>query len=172
MNIFILDNSPVLAARSLGDVHINKMILESCQMLATCFTHEQLTNAPPTKQGTAWKHTHVNHPCSKWVRESRMNALWLVYHTVELLNERRFRWPKRDQHDCKRFFDWVFINLKDVKFDKTERTPFAIAIPETAKCRRLLFFDDMDAVRQYKAYYKKDKVHCHEYTKRNKPEWL
>lgn len=35
MNIFYLDSDPKLAAQQICNVHVNKMIIESCQMLST-----------------------------------------------------------------------------------------------------------------------------------------
>ena len=35
MNLFILDQDPVVAAQSQCDIHVNKMIIESGQMLST-----------------------------------------------------------------------------------------------------------------------------------------
>lgn len=173
MNIFILDKSPVLAAQYLVDGHINKMILESCQMMANLFTDEQLKKAPLTKTGTTWRHSHYNHPCSIWVRESKGNLDWLARYVIEIINERYYRWPKREPHDCQRFFNWVlFKGIKLLKFTQEEQTPFAIAIPETAQCRRLLWFDEMDVVRQYRAYYAKDKKHLHKWTNRKKPDFI
>ena len=35
MNIFVTDLDPFIAAKNLCDVHIIKMILETCQLLST-----------------------------------------------------------------------------------------------------------------------------------------
>ena len=47
MNIFILDEDPVIAARMLCDRHIPKMIVESAQMLSTA---HRLLDGSPTKR--------------------------------------------------------------------------------------------------------------------------
>ena len=172
MNIFILDQSPVLSARLLGDGHINKMILESCQMLANCFTKEQLGLAPLTKAGTVWKHSHIHHPCSMWVKTSLANAQWLLIYTGSLLAERKYRFPKREEHDCKRFYEWAMMNILEVWFPENKLTPFAVAIPEGALCRRMLYFDEVDPVRQYQGYYTKDKKKMHQWTNRDKPPFI
>lgn len=172
MNIFILDPSPVLSARLLGDDHLNKMILESCQMLANCFTKEQLKEAPLTKAGTIWKYSHYNHPCSKWVRESKGNYTWLCFYVDSLLRERRYRFPKRAEHDCKRFYEWALIYSMLLKFPVEKQTPFVVAIPENAICRRMLYFDEVNPIRQYQGYYAKDKKKMHKWTKREKPPFI
>lgn len=68
MNIFILDENPEIAARSLVQCHLAKMTTEGAQILATAFSTEILSNpqCPKTKSGTSWKHSHFNHPCCKW----------------------------------------------------------------------------------------------------------
>ena len=52
MNIFVLDNDPVVAAQMLCDKHIPKMIVESAQMLST--SHRMLDGElimAPSKSG-------------------------------------------------------------------------------------------------------------------------
>ena len=67
MNIFKLDESPVVSAKYACDKHVVKMILESAQML--CAVHPE---------GTApYKRSFYNHPCTKWVRESNLNIFIL-----------------------------------------------------------------------------------------------
>ena len=39
MNIFYINEDPILAARELADDHIRKMQIESAQMLCTTFWH-------------------------------------------------------------------------------------------------------------------------------------
>ena len=87
MNIFYVDQSPVLAAQALADKHVVKMILESAQILSTA--HRVLDGAKivikkNNRKHTSWKllnnrdtvlcqATHVNHPSCVWARESTHN---------------------------------------------------------------------------------------------------
>lgn len=66
------------------------MILESTQMLCTALN---LIDRP-----TPYKSAHVNHPCSKWVRESNQNWRWLYDHAIALSNEYTARYDK--VHKC------------------------------------------------------------------------
>ena len=75
MNIFVVHPDPVESAKQLCDKHICKMILESIQMLCTAWPEEE---APKTCGAS-----HVNHPCSRWARESSGNYDWLVKHWTE-----------------------------------------------------------------------------------------
>ena len=77
MNIFVLDESPVVSAKYACDKHVVKMILESAQML--CAIHPE---------GTApYKRSYYNHPCTKWARESFENYDWLIRHAYALCAE-------------------------------------------------------------------------------------
>ena len=53
MNIFATDENPIIAARNLCDKHINKMIVESAQMLANGFSLERLAqdDVPRNQKG-------------------------------------------------------------------------------------------------------------------------
>lgn len=164
MNIFVVDYDPEVAAQSLIDIHVNKMIIEGCQMLANRFSLEKLKEAPLTANGTPRKHSYLHHPCSKWVLQSAKNFEWLLLHTFSLYNERKFRFEK--DHFCYSFLVWCFNN-GPVAND--ELTTFAQAMPEQYKHE--------DAVAAYRAYYLSDKrtdkngKNMFQWTKRNPPNW-
>ena len=130
MNIFILDENPALAAMYHCDKHVNKMILESAQMLSTVV-------------GGPYKPTHKHHPCTLWVSESRQNAEWLYRLALHLNGEYRLRYGKTVNHKS-----WDAI--KDIwrSFDVLPDrglTPFAQAMPEE--------FKNKAAVTAYRDYY-------------------
>ena len=56
MNIFILDEDPLLAAQAQCDKHVVKMVLESAQMLST--THRIMGE----DHEVFYKTVHKNHP--------------------------------------------------------------------------------------------------------------
>ena len=80
MNIFVVNENPVAAARQLCNRHIIKMPLESAQMLCAALHANGHTD-------TIYKPTHKNHPCTKWAGETRNNFIWLVEHGMELCRE-------------------------------------------------------------------------------------
>lgn len=90
MNIFALDSDPKLCARYHCDKHVIKMVLESAQLLSTA---RLMCN-----EEAPYKVTHVNHPCSKWVRESKSNYIWLYSLMYHLNEEYRLRFPKNRNH--------------------------------------------------------------------------
>ena len=75
MNIFYLDEDPVLAAQMHCDKHVVKMILESAQLLSTA--HLLIDGDELADERGLYKATHKNHPSSKWVRDSSENYEWL-----------------------------------------------------------------------------------------------
>jgi len=129
MNIFVLDQDPLKAARDQCNKHVVKMLLESAQLLVTAF--------PPGT--TRYKHTHVNHPCGKWVRASLSNYEWLLRHACELCNEytRRYGKVHKTEH--------IIASLEQPDLPDLGLTPFAQAMPEQ--------YRDADPVKAYRAYY-------------------
>jgi hypothetical protein len=83
MNIFFTDQCPIKCAKNLDTKRVNKMILESCQMLATAVNENG---------GSAiYKSTHKKHPSTLWVTESYSNWKWLWNHMVALALEYKKR---------------------------------------------------------------------------------
>lgn len=81
MNIFVTNSDPKIAASHLDDKRVNKMIIETVQMLSLIF------KGP-------YKQTHANHPCSKWVRESDNNLQWTIEYLDALYHEHKARTGK------------------------------------------------------------------------------
>ena len=76
MNIFITSECPIESANNLDSKRVNKMLLESCQMLSTA-VNECGGKAP-------YRSTHKNHPSNVWVRQSKKNYSWLWSHADQL----------------------------------------------------------------------------------------
>lgn len=89
MNIFAFDRDAVVSARYLHDVHVRKMLTESVQIVCSAIRldhEEKIYNIPEHKINLLYKKTHHNHPCVKWVRESRGNLAWMDRYINELSN--------------------------------------------------------------------------------------
>lgn len=134
------------------DKHVVKMILESAQMLCTVFS----------KIETPYKHTHVNHPCTKWSRESYENYQWLLSHAFELCNQYNLRYGKT--HKSQAIIQWCSDNVNENMFNKMGRTPFAQAMPDKYK--------QPDAVGAYRTYYLNEKMAFAKWKNDNKPDWV
>jgi Pyrimidine dimer DNA glycosylase len=157
MNIFVLDNSPRLAATMHCDKHVSKMILESAQMLCSVINERGGT--------TPYRTTHKNHPCTIWARASQENFNWLTELSKELNKEYRKRYGKQINHKS-----WEII--KQTVRDNAEiirslpnigPTPFAQAMPDEYK--------DSDPVTAYRSYYKHAKRDIAEWRYSTTPWW-
>lgn len=159
MNIFFLDRDPKLAAQYHTDKHVVKMISESAQMLSTVlFEHY-----PHIKM---FKPTHVNHPCNKWLRESKENMLWLLDLTEHLNDEYIERYSKLVNHAS---YDMLANNnitslILNSDIPSIGLTPPALAMPDYCK-----IYDDPVAC--YRLFYKMEKTHLFAW-KSHKPYWI
>ena len=176
MNIFILDQDPVIAANMMCDKHVVKMIVESCQLLSTA--HRVLDGKKvdgKNKKGGKYtryymndsyidnflfKSTMINHPCSIWIRETTRNYYWLSKHNIALCNEYTQRYSKI--HKCQQLADWLFIH-PPIQITLSHRTDFAQAMPEGYK--------SSNAVEAYRNYYCNEKSKFAKWKKGNTPLW-
>tara|TARA_R110000824_G_scaffold2089_4_gene9975 strand:- start:576 stop:1043 length:468 start_codon:yes stop_codon:yes gene_type:complete len=138
MNIFVVDEDPVVAARQLCDKHVVKMILETAQMLCTV-AHEHGFNAP-------YKKTHPKHPCTLWAGQSADNWSWLLQHGLAMCAEYTRRYGR--VHKSEEIIMWC--TRMPIQFCGAQGlTPFAQAMPEQ--------YRNECAVTAYRAYYHGEK---------------
>ena len=168
MNIFVLSISPKQSAIYHGDKHVIKMLLEACQMLYTAHwvcNPLKVEEAPFAKNGKrGYKAAHLNHPCTKWVRETRGNYMWTASLAIALADEYEYRWPGR-VHACREHAVWLKANIPANL--TMGQTPFAIAMdPE--------FRVEGNAISSYRKYYiqSKSAKGLTVYTRRNIPKFL
>jgi hypothetical protein len=148
MNIFALDMDPKLAAQYHCDQHVNKMILESAQMLSTVL-------------GGEYAPTHANHPCTLWVGKSQANARWLVQLCHALNAECQARYGHRRNHKSMDIINACYLSIDQLP--DLPITPFALAMPDTLR-------NPDDPVQSYRDYYRLQKSFA---TWRNgKPHWM
>ena len=147
MNIFVLDEDPVQAARYLDDVRLPKMCVESAQMMASALRRHGATDEqmPLTKKGTPYIGGYKHHPCTVWAGDSRANFVWLALHAIEQCKEYTRRFDK--EHACYGPINHMARMWKTAKFEENYMTPFAQAMPDEYKA-------DDDVVKAYRSYYK------------------
>ena len=164
MNIFILDESPILAAQWQHDRHVVKMILESAQMLSCAFQTEYTGfTMPDGSLPRFYKLTHQNHPCNLWLRESFNNVIWLQFHFDALIAEYHKRFRKIHACDAMRwdfgnvvahqlgFKRWIDCKRSGKAFERASaHTPFPLAMPDSYKSD--------NTVASYRAYYRAEKL--------------
>jgi len=152
VNIFVLDKDPKKCAQYHVDRHIVKMPLESAQMLCTAH-HVYGNNAP-------YRKTHVNHPCTKWARESKGNYQWLLSLGEELLKEYTYRYHKI--HGSTQVIAWCRNNLPDLPEIGVTTRPQAMDTK----------YKSSDVVDAYRSYYRNEKKEIASWTGREIPDWF
>lgn len=155
MNIFASYECPKKSAEVLDDRRLNKMILESAQMLcsAVTITSKGMIQAP-------YQNTHVNHPCSVWTRDRIANFLWLRDHMEFLLIEYGRRFDR--VHGCDYVFRFLKHNCNTIPSgpsDYASRQPFVNSTP----------YKDLDVHEAYQRYLC-DKWDA-DYDKLRAPNW-
>lgn len=90
MNIFITSPNVKECATMLDDRRLVKMVTETAQMLSAALARH---NAKPF-----YKTTHANHPCTKWVGDTRANFFWTIFLLQELNQEYVRRYNKTVSH--------------------------------------------------------------------------
>lgn len=184
MNIFVLDQCPIISAQMQCDKHVVKMIVESAQMLSTA--HRILDGEKkkrPSKSGKRmvdyydlgdvdieaellyYKAVHHKHPCTIWTMESDTNYRWHHQHFIALCEEYTYRYNKVHATDSKlRSALWALPR----NIPKGPLTPFKLAMGTNPEC---FFYNE--PVRSYRAYYKtKQDRFKMLWTKRPIPEWF
>jgi len=137
MNIFVLDEDPIAAAKMYCDKHIPKMCVEMLQMMGSAVIRHGATPdmMPLTKKGTPLKGGYHNHPCTRWAGDSRANFLWVAHHAAALCEEYTLRFGKT--HFCEKgivhlcSMDSLIPEGKSL-YSQTwlPLTPFALAMPD------------------------------------------
>lgn len=132
MNLFILDEDPVIAASLNCDIHVNKIILEAASCM--CAAHWEygfpnLDKAPKIFQDGKYRgKTHHNNHITKWVRESRENYRWTYKHAIELCNQHTLRSTHKRQHATRSLIEWLGENEPPILLNPM--TPFRQAVAE------------------------------------------
>ena len=185
MNIFIIDENPVVAAQSQCDKHVVKMIVESAQMLSTVHRMvDGIMERRPSKSGSMlqyfklnddredilYKACRFNHPSTVWTRESCCNYSWHYEHFIALCDEYTYRYGKVHATDTK---------LRDILKSLPEKinrvggqTQFKLAMGSNPECvvNGLM---GTDAVESYRNFYKTKQARFNMvWTKRKQPEWF
>lgn len=102
MNIFLTDRDPEVASKDLDDSRLNKMILETTQIL--CVAYRYLFPEETLKHhDILYKSSHENHPCSLWVKKNHYNYYWLVKY-LYFINKERLRRTNKEHKSYNQLF--------------------------------------------------------------------
>jgi len=161
MNIFVVDNDPVIAATQLCDKHVVKMIVEGCQMLSTVHW-EASSQIYYAGEISLYKKSFSHHPCTIWAGTTFENYMWLASHTHALSMEYTERYGKiHKAHGM----TVDFMNYIPMGLENGGLTPFAQAMPDQYK--------NKDAVTAYRNYYIYEKARFAKWKDSSRqPEWF
>jgi hypothetical protein len=178
MNIFYVDPDPIVAAQSLVDKHVVKMILESAQLLSTAHRYldgREVEGKTKTgrkarrwvlndaRESVIYSATHINHPSAAWCRESVENYNWLVEHFFALGSEYTHRYGK--VHKC--FTTDLAYMLQSPPHSLKEYD-----WTEMPSCMDKQYIISGNPLTNYRNYYILGKSRMHKWTNRNQPEWI
>ena len=129
MNIFVLDEDPIAAAKMYCDRHIPKMCVELLQQIGSAaIKHgaqpEQLPLAKATQKPI--RGGYHNHPCTIWCGMTKDNYLWAAHHGAALCEEYTKRFGK--EHYCANGIE-ILYGLSYL-IPEGDLTPFALAMPD------------------------------------------
>lgn len=154
MNIFVLDSNPTKAAQFACDKHVVKMVLETAQILCTVRQVYKL-DAP-------YRAFNPKHPCCIWAAESQGNYDWLLKHGLALCKEYTKRYKKI--HRCQSIITFCKKNSAEIPFEKKQRTPFALAMPDHCQV-------EGNPVESYRNFYRQEKSRFAEWRHSPIPNW-
>jgi hypothetical protein len=193
MNIFMLHTKPTIAAQSMVDKHVVKMILETAQLLCTAHRvidgEMYIDKTASGRKIKRWKHpdsymeenlykaTHINHPSAVWCREHIGNYIWLYDHFKALLEEYTFRYDK--EHKCESMLDMLseapvnidrlFPKLWLVECDGRKEVIVGTEIQPAMDYKYIV---PNNPIESYRRYYREGKTHLHSWKRRKQPEWM
>lgn len=162
VNIFHLDENPRICAEWYFDKHVVKIILEIAQMTSTA-VHQFKDAENLYKLHNLYKPTHVNHPMSIWVRESRKNFEWTLLLGFFLVKEHLYRYPKSKRHASFKILKTCW-KLRECIPGGNKTVPPCV-MPE-------IYHTD-NVYNSYKLYYcGSEKRKLAKWTARQQPEWF
>ena len=185
MNIFVLNQDPVLAAKDYCDKHVIKQILEVGQMLSAAHwigwqAMLKLESGLKRKEHMAllsskidprlrplWKLTHAHHPCTQWAQRTWGNYMWLSRHGLALCDEYTRRYGR--VHKAHEYHRWLNRHIPPTFETSIDNpvgiTPFAVCMPDDVKITD-------DPVGSYQNYYIVHKAPMARWAHSEKPIWF
>lgn len=161
VNFFYLDKNPKKCAKMYCDKHVNKIMIEICQLLCNVIHNNTDMNAPYKK----CKNISEKLSPYMWANRSKSNYIYLLNLAENLLLEYKYRYEKKE-HKTEKVIIWLKNNIPN-HFEFKNRTK--LIYTKNIDIFSKYYKDDIEASRMIYAIYKckNDK-----WTKREKPEWF
>jgi hypothetical protein len=178
MNIFYVNSDPEVAARSMVDRHVVKMILETAQLLSTAHRvidgEEYVGQTQTGRKAKRWRlsgnadaimyaATHINHPSAVWVRENSANYAWLYDHLLALGREYTYRYGRTHL---------TIDKLKDILKDAPANITQSKVMTKMPSCMDKQYIVSLDPIINYRNYYNYGKTDLLRWSNRPPPQWI
>ena len=178
MNIFYVDSDPEVAARSMVDRHVVKMILETAQLLSTAHRvidgEEYVGQSQSGRKAKRWRlsgnadaimysATHINHPSAVWVRGNSANYNWLYNHLLALGREYTYRYGRTHL---------TIDKLGDILKDAPENIEQSRVMTKMPSCMDKQYIVSLDPITNYRNYYNYGKTDLLRWSNRPPPQWI
>jgi hypothetical protein len=178
MNIFYVNSDPEVAARSMVDRHVVKMILETAQLLSTAHRvidgEEYVGQSQSGRKAKRWRlsgnvdaimyaATHINHPSAVWVRENSANYVWLYDHLLALGREYTYRYGRTHL---------TIDKLKDILKDSPQNIKQSNVMTKMPSCMDKQYIVSLDPITNYRNYYNYGKTDLLRWSNRPPPQWI
>ena len=157
MNVFFVDDDPVVAAQSLHDKHVVKMILETAQILST------VCDRWGVWKPELYRPTHPRHPSVLWAGDGIYNFRWLAEHGKALLEEYSYRYSGRVHASLDVLYRAAGIGetagMPPIWSEPPQAMPDEFKVPG-------------NSIIAYRRYYLGRKVEQSKWTRRPAPTWI
>ena len=178
MKIFYVNSDPEVAARSMVDRHVVKMILETAQLLSTAHRvidgEEYVGQTQTGRKAKRWRlsgnadaimyaATHINHPSAVWVRENSANYNWLYDHLLALGREYTYRYGRTHL---------TIDKLKDILKDAPANITQSKVMTKMPSCMDKQYIVSLDPIINYRNYYNYGKTDLLRWSNRPPPQWI
>ena len=163
MNIFAVNDDPLLAARDLPDKLVIKMPTESLQLLTPWAFNAHGVYTQKTDGTNYGIKGFAHHPCAKWLYEDPANVHWLLEHAFGMADEywQRYNKDHGTLYGLNQIRTLVYKNHN--KENSKDHTPFVQAMPEEFRIKN-------NPVQAYRNYINGYKGYA-EWRYSKKPDW-
>lgn len=119
MNIFVTHPNPSVAVQHLDNSRVNKMIIETAQILST-------VNSLTGDDYVPYKPTHRTHPCTIWACKTSTNYNWLIDYFYALAHEYTHVRTEGKIHASTR----LTFNRRDVLVSDNQTIKWVAVVPD------------------------------------------
>lgn len=109
MNLFILDEDPVIAAAGLDNKRVSSALREANQMMSTAVLRTPQSGME-IGPGLGCAPTHQDHPVTLWVGQTIGNFTWCYEYAMACINEWELRYGTTHASGIRTPYIWTFRN--------------------------------------------------------------